>query len=167
MYSIAQIIRSFGRTYDIDRVRYLILTHNLEFISILIRNKIINHRYVLTSGKIESLRRELVMPYEEHLKDVYEISMGLKSPTHTTPNSIRHILETINRFIAPDLGLLGFCQSIETFDNCEFLYALIQDNSHGSIRLQKPYLDDTIKKGCETVIDYIAMNLRGQLSHLS
>ncbi|GAB3710198.1 hypothetical protein GCM10027592_46990 [Spirosoma flavus] len=166
VYSVAQIIRNFGKTFNIQRTRFLVLTHNLEFMSILIRNKIINHRYVLTSGGIGVLRRELVMPYEEHLKDIYEISIGGREPSHTTANSIRHVLETINRFVSPDIELQSFCQSIESFDDCEFLYALIQDNSHGSIRLQKAYTEESIKKGCEAVIYYISMNMNGQLKGL-
>jgi ABC-type cobalamin/Fe3+-siderophores transport system ATPase subunit len=167
VYAVAQIIRSIGKTLEIQRVRFLVLTHNLEFMSILIRNRIINHRYVLSSGKIETLRRELVMPYEEHLRDVHDVSTGLKEPSHTTPNSIRHILETINRFIAPNLELQAFCESITHFDECEFLYSLIQDNSHGSIRIQKAYTNESIIDGCKTVIYYIGMTFKGQLNNLN
>jgi hypothetical protein len=134
--------------------------------SLLIRNKIINYKYILTPGNIEELRKELVVPYEEHLRDVYEVSIGQKIPSHTTPNSIRHILETVNRFIAPHLELQSFCQSINTLDECDFLYTLIQDNSHGNIRLQKPYTNESIIKGCKTVISYIGLSFEGQLKNL-
>ena len=167
VYSVSQIIRNFGRTFGLNRVRFLVLTHNMEFMSILVRNKIINHKYVLSHNSIKSLRKEMVMPYEEHLRDIYHVSTGSQYPTHTTPNSIRHVLETINRFMAPDLELQTFCNSIECFDECEFLYALIQDNSHGSIRSQKAYTDDLIKQGCEVVIYYLGMNLKGQLNNIT
>jgi wobble nucleotide-excising tRNase len=166
VYSVTNVIRNFGRIFKIEPVRFFILTHNLEFMSLLIRNKIINYKYILTPGNIEELRKELVVPYEEHLRDVYEVSIGQKIPSHTTPNSIRHILETVNRFIAPHLELQSFCQSINTLDECDFLYTLIQDNSHGNIRLQKPYTNESIIKGCKTVISYIGLSFEGQLKNL-
>lgn len=166
MYSVANIIRSVGEIFKIDKVRFLILTHNLEFMSMLIRNKIIKYKYVLRSSGLEELRKELILPYEEHLKDIYDVSKNRKRPSHTTPNSIRHILETINKFSSPHLELQAFFSSVQVFRDCEFIYTLIQDNSHGNIRLQGAYTEESLINGCKTVIRYIEQTFGGQLTGL-
>ena len=54
---------------------FLVLTHNIEFMSILIRNKIVDGRFILEKSNIKVLQKELIMPYEEHLRDVYYITI--------------------------------------------------------------------------------------------
>ncbi len=108
VYSVSQVLRNLKDQLKILRNRFLIFTHNLEFMSILIRNKIIEEHIILTNGELIPLSRELVMPYEEHLRDVNMVSKGGKPPSHTTPNSVRHVLETINRFEAPNKGLKDY-----------------------------------------------------------
>lgn len=44
VYSVAQIIRTISSYFSIKRQRLLVLTHNLEFMSILIRNKIMDNK---------------------------------------------------------------------------------------------------------------------------
>ena len=131
--------------------------------SIIIRNKVIDQKFILENNKLETLGNELIMPYEEHLRDIYEISQGTKNPSHTTPNSLRHVLETINRFIAPDIDLNTFCERIDNFTENEFLYSLMHDGSHGIIRLQKPYTDQMIKSACNVVSDYVLKDFSGQI----
>jgi len=167
VYSVAQIIRRLNdkTRFPIgERLRFLILTHNIEFMSILIRNKIIDGRFILEKSEIKKLQKELIMPYEEHLRDVYEVSEATKNPTHTTPNSIRHILETINKFEKPNLDFVTYCEYIELLkDDNEFLYALIHDNSHGNYRTQMPTTPDMIIKGCKKVIEVIINKFDGQI----
>ena len=45
----------------------------------------------MRQGKIEPLKHQLLMPYENHLKDIVEIASGIQQPSHTTGNSIRHV----------------------------------------------------------------------------
>lgn len=167
VYSVAQIIRRLNddTRFPIgDKLRFLVLTHNIEFMSILIRNKIINGRFILEKSGIKKLQKELIMPYEEHLRDVYEVSESTKAPSHTTPNSIRHILETINKFEKPNLDFLKYCEDIELLkDDNEFLYALIHDNSHGNYRNQMATTPDMIIKGCKRVIEVISNKFDGQI----
>lgn len=169
VYSVAQIIRRLNddSRFPIgERLRYIVLTHNIEFMSILIRNGIIDGRFILEKSEIKSLQKELIMPYEEHLRDIYEVSTG-KVPSHTTPNSIRHILETINKFEKPNLTFVKYCEDIELLkDDNEFLYALIHDNSHGNYRTQRPFTSDMIEKGCKKVIEVITDKFNGQLEVL-
>lgn len=167
VYSVAQIIRRLNDNSRFpigDRLRFLVLTHNIEFMSILIRNKIIDSRFILEKSNIKILQKELIMPYEEHLRDVYEVSEGVKMPSHTTPNSIRHILETINKFEKPNLEFIAYCEYIELLkDDNEFLYALIHDNSHGNYRNQMSTTPDRIIKGCTKVIEVISNKFDGQI----
>ena len=170
VYSVAQIIRRLNddTRFPIgERLRFLILTHNIEFMSILIRNKIIDGRFILEKSNIKVLQKELIMPYEEHLRDVYEVSESIKIPSHTTPNSIRHILETINKFEKPNLDFLKYCEDIELLkDDNEFLYALIHDNSHGNYRSQMANTPDMIIKGCKKIIEVISNKFDGQIQVL-
>lgn len=168
VYSVAQIIRRLNdkdRFPIGDKLRFLILTHNIEFMSILIRNKIIDDgRFILENSDIKVLQKELIMPYEEHLRDVYEVSKKSKSPSHTTPNSLRHILETINKFEKPNLDFINYCEDIGLLkDDNEFLYALIHDNSHGNYRNQMANTPDMIIKGCKKVIEVISNKFNGQI----
>lgn len=170
VYSVAQIIRRLNddSRFPIGgRLRFLILTHNIEFMSILIRNKIIDGRFILEKSNIKVLQKELLMPYEEHLRDIYEVSESIKKPSHTTPNSIRHILETINKFEKPNLNFLKYCEDIGLLkDDNEFLYALIHDNSHGNYRNQMANTPDMIIKGCKKVIEVISNKFDGQIKIL-
>lgn len=167
VYLVAQIIRrlnEYSRFPIGDRLRFLVLTHNIEFMSILIRNKVIDGRFILEKSEIKKLQKELIMPYEEHLRDVYEVSESIKTPSHTTPNSIRHILETINKFEKPNFDFLKYCQDIGLLEgNNEFLYALIHDNSHGNFRTQMPATPHMIIEGCKKVIEVISNKFDGQI----
>lgn len=167
VYATAQIIRTLNKLFSIQRLRLILFTHNLEFMSIIIRNKIIDQKFILANNKLENLGNELIMPYEAHLRDVYEISQGTKLPSHTTPNSLRHILETINRFIAPDIELNTFCERIDGYAENEFLYSLMHDGSHGGIRLQKAYTDPMIKAACCVIAGYVSKDFAGQIKLIS
>jgi hypothetical protein len=167
VYAVAQCLRNLDKIFGIERVRYIILTHNLEFMSILIRNNIIKHKFLLTTGGICDLKRDLIMPYEEHLRDIYEVASGIKVACHTTANSIRHVLETINKFVSPDMDLQSFCDTINGFNDNAFLYSLMHDVSHGGIRVQRPYTPEMVAKACMVVVDFIGIHFKGQLTLLS
>lgn len=166
VYGVAQTIRSLRFSFPDSTIQYLVLTHNLEFMSILTRNNILEDKFILFGGTIQELGRNLIMPYEEHLRDLYSVATGNTQPTHTTPNSIRHVLETLNRFSYPNLNLMNFCQKIEDFQKNAFLFSLIHDSSHGSIRTQTPYTNEMIQTGCALIIEYLKKNHSGQVEVL-
>lgn len=166
VYAVTQIIRNLKSYYGIEKPRYLILTHNIEFMSILIHNKIISGNYILENSQLKSLKSELVMPYEAHLLDIYNVAIGVKEPNHTIPNSIRHIIETINRFENPVKEFEDYFKEISEFDNNEYLYSLIQDCSHGRIRQQHAYTNESIKEGCSKVISFIESKYQGQIDKI-
>ncbi|MCD4698204.1 MAG: AAA family ATPase [Bacteroidales bacterium] len=167
VYAVSQIIRNIGTYFPLDRIRFLILTHNIEFMSILMRNEIIKQKFILLNNSIETLRDELVMPYESHLRDIYLVSKGIHKPTHTIPNSIRHVLETISRFENPNIAFKEYFHKISDFEGNQFLYSLAQDGSHGILRIEKAYTDDMIKNGCVSVIEFIMKKYSGQIDQIS
>jgi len=166
VYSVAQIIRTISNYFSIERQRLLVLTHNLEFMSILIRNKIMDNKFVLDGKGIQKIKDELIMPYESHLRDLFNVSSRISSPSHTTPNSIRHVLETINKFESPKMDFHDYVQNIGEFNGCAYIYSLIHDYSHGNIRQQRPVTEDMIIDACSKVIAFIAAKFSGQVEAL-
>jgi len=168
VYAISQIIRNLPHFFHLgERVRFLVLTHNIEFMSILMSNKILTKEYILNQGKLDDLKGELMMPYEAHLKDIYQISKGVSTAKHTTPNSIRHIIETINRFEAPLTTFENYFKGISEFETNEFLYSLVQDGSHGRVRQHKAYTEDMMKNGCKIIIEFIEKRYKGQIDKIN
>jgi len=164
VYAVAQIIRNLNRYFSENSfVRFIILTHNLEFISLLTRNKVLNQKYVLSNGKIDNVNEQLVLPYENHLSDIYKVATKKVPPSHTTPNSVRHVLETICHFEYPNKGIEDFIQENEELKNNNYLYSLMQDLSHGAIRLQRSFTDDIIINACNAVINFIKSRYAGQI----
>jgi wobble nucleotide-excising tRNase len=169
VYSVSQCIKSLNKYFPLtdNMIRFLILTHNLEFISILGRGKICTNNYHLIDGAITKARGNSALPYEEHLRDILKVSNGEATPSHTTPNSIRHILETINQFTSPDKNFNDFFMGIEDLKSDPFLYFLINDQSHGGFRSQPAYTPDQIKKSCGLVVEYIRKDFQGQLKSIN
>lgn len=166
VYAVAQTIRSLRTSFPDSKIHFLVLTHNLEFMSILTRNNIIEDKFILFNGNIQELGRSLIMPYEEHLRDIYCVAHTDAQPSHTTANSIRHVLETLNRFSYPNLSLFAFCAKIDNFRDNAFLISLIHDSSHGGIRTQIPYTSEMIKTGCSLIIQYLEKHHSGQVEIL-
>lgn len=166
VYSVSQIIRDLQDSLGMVKNRFIVFTHNLEFMSILIRNKIAADYITLSNGNLSKLKQELVMPYEEHLRDILYVSKG-GEPSHTTPNSIRHVVETINRFEAPDKDLKTYLSDNDILKSNEFIYSIMHDSSHGIMRSQRPFTSEMIKAGCTAVISFINTKYGGQIKQIS
>jgi hypothetical protein len=168
VYAIAQVIRNIGRYFDLQgHPKFIVLTHNIEFMSILSRNKIVLQRFFLTPEVICRLNEHFIMPYEAHLRDIFAVARNGSQPKHTTSNSIRHVLETISRFDAPRVKLEDYFQGIEELQGNEFVYSLMHDGSHGMIRNERAYTSEMIQRGCEAVIHFIENKFKGQIAHIT
>lgn len=168
-YSLCRILERLDDCFSFShkkKLRFILFTHNLEFMSILLRNNVIQKKYVLTPGKLKELKKELVMPYHEHLSDIYKVAHGTQEPCHTTPNSMRNVLETIGRFENPDQSLILFVDRNEELKKCSSLYNMIQDLSHGVIRSQPAILPDDIKTGCATIVKFLENRYKGQIDNV-
>ena len=167
VYNVAQIIRNIGKIKNITSyVRFIVLTHNMEFMSILVRNKIAKQKYVLTNGAFEDFNNQYVMPYMSNLIDIYQVANRAVKPRHTIPNSIRHLLETIYRFEGSQGEFTDFILSNDKLREKGSLYSLIEDQSHGGWRESKGYTDETIIDACKGVIDFINDKYHGQIQEV-
>lgn len=166
VYNVAQVIRDLKNAPYIERLRYIILTHNMEFMSILVRNKIVKQKYLFSDGQFLDFKDDYIMPYTSNLKDIYEVSQGIKKPTHTTPHSIRHVLETIQRFAEPTKDFQNFITDTPILNDSGFLYTFINDYSHGGFRIEKGYTDDMVIDACSIVVEYISNVYQDQIEEI-
>lgn len=164
VYAVAQVIRDIKTIFNISsHERIWIFTHSNEFFSIITRNKIFTHAFIMKPGLIEKFNDQLLMPYDNHLSDLDKIANGIKTPNHTTGNSIRHVIETIAKFESPEIGLNEYVRDHEKLSKDSCIYSLCQDLSHGNIRLETPYSEDVLREAAKTVVEFIGDNYPGQL----
>lgn len=169
VYETATVIRNLKDILKISFDKKIILTHNFEFFNILKRNNVSNGFYILSGGSIDPMTQEMLLPYECHLEDVYNVATKKQKPTHTTPNSIRHIIETVCSFENNEKGsriLESFIKEKDEFKNNDYIYTLMQDLSHGTYRISEPYMEVELVTACEKVIEFIDNNYPGQLKSL-
>ena len=146
------------------KIKFIILTHNSEFMSILMDNNIAQLRLQLKKGDITKMKRSLLLPYEYHLTDIKEIAENKKQPCHTTANSIRHIIETIMHFEEPkNNDIKSFIKEDETLSTSGSLYTLINAESHGWFHKQSAVSDDELIDICKLIIDFIGEKYPKQL----
>ncbi|MHB1154149.1 MAG: AAA family ATPase [Eubacteriales bacterium] len=170
VYSVAQAIKKLNKKFSENEVPVIVFSHSLEFMSILVRNNVVKQKYILSNGELRKLGNELIMPYEEHLRDINNVANQKIPPSHTTANSIRHVLETIWRFERPDLSTLGDYISnlnFDLFENNAYLFSLIQDLSHGSLRTEIPYAHEHIVEGCKCIIKFVNSRYCGQINRIN
>jgi wobble nucleotide-excising tRNase len=156
VFSVVGCIRQLDKIFGLKFERFIILTHNLDFINMLKTNGIINQQYLLRPNDIKIWNERLMLPYESHLRDVIEIVNG-SEPTHTTPNSIRHILETLCHLKQRNHNIEKYIHDHDELKNNSSIYNIVQDLSHGRDR-QNPIPDPEIKKACESIREFISNN---------
>lgn len=169
IYVISSIIRRLREYIPISsskKERFMIFTHNMEFLRILSVNQIISSSYRIKNDTIEKFTGNFSIPYIAHLKDISAISKGKERPNHTTANSVRHILETLNRFEDPnkDASIEKYIRHY--FPDDQYLYTLIQDLSHGAWRSEQPSVfEDDYVEICKRVVQHIQNKYPGQITY--
>ncbi|EDP0207863.1 AAA family ATPase [Campylobacter jejuni] len=161
VYSVSSVIRDLQNYVpSVETVRFLILTHNVDFYNMLIKNKITKDNFILENGKIIKINEnKYILPYIEQLKEIYEIFLGKEKPKYHTANSIRNVLESVGRFFYPTNDLHDVMQKLGLMD----LYSFVNDGSHGSYANQKPITDTNIKDYCEKLIEVLKEKIPGQI----
>lgn len=163
VFAETQILRDLDKIFNISgHIRIWLLTHNLEFFSILTRNGIICQSFLMKPGSIEYIKYQLLMPYENHLRDIITVAKG-GATTHTTANSIRHVLETVCQFEYPDLGIEKYIQMNEILAKEPSIYTICNDLSHGGLRNQPAITPDALKTACKSVIVFMGTKFQGQI----
>jgi wobble nucleotide-excising tRNase len=167
VYSICGIMRNLKEIIKSDRERFIILTHNLDFMRVLAGNNIVSKSFLLKDSKLKEFNNNLTVPYISHLHDIYKVANKTESPKHTTANSIRHIIETLNKFENIDSTTELISKYIK--DNVpeeSKTYTLINDLSHGGWRTeQAPINDDDFILVCQAIVAIIDRKYKGQLDY--
>ena len=168
VYAVAQAIRDikevFG-SFTSTNIHIWIFTHNNEFFNIIIANSIFKRAYLIKSGSIQKYNNNLLLPYESHLLDLIDIAEGTKTPDHTTGNSIRHVIETIARFEDPGTNFSEYFKKNKKYIDNPCIYSLSNDLSHGYLRSESPYSEDTLIDAAKTVIEFLGKRYPMQLEY--
>jgi wobble nucleotide-excising tRNase len=166
VYNVTQAIRNLKKIEHMGRVRFIVLTHNMEFMSMLVRNKIVKQKYIFSNRVFKDFKNHFVMPYMANLIDIYQVVAKTVPPTHTIPNSLRHILETIYRFEGSVGQFDDYLIQDEILKENGFLYSLIEDHSHGGFREETGYTDEMLIDACTTVIKFLENKYPGQIEEI-
>ena len=172
VFMMAQCIRDLDKMLADQcgrnvRARTLILTHNVEFMNLLMRNRVGIKALAIGDGTITELKGDVLSPYDEHLRSIYLISAGREDPSYTTGNSIRHVVECAWRTHSPDIGKLeDFVKTQDELSMAPFVYTLCQDLSHGAHRAYPPAQRDEYVRACEAVINSVRTLFPGQIKLL-
>lgn len=158
VYTLSGVIRDIKCIFPkMDRVRHIVLTHNSDFIRILSSNKILDKVLLLKNGALHEWNDNFTVPYISHLLDVYCIARKGEKASHTTANSIRHIIETIDKFErinSNEDSVREFIRAKIPDDKKIFTY--INDLSHGGWRTEQPPMtDDDYRELCEAIVKMI------------
>ena len=168
VYTVCGLIRDIKKIFDeVDNERIIIFTHNSDFMRMLSSHNIVNKKLLLSNGELSDFNNNLTVPYIFHLFDIYKIARKEETPTHTTANSIRHIIETLTKFDKIETDPKSIKKYIETnIPNETKSYTLINDLSHGGWRTeQEPITNDDYKDVCELVVKHIEKRFKGQIPY--
>ncbi len=168
VYTLSGVIRDIKSLFPkMERVRHIVLTHNSDFIRILSSNNILDKVLLLKNSALHEWNDNFTVPYINHLLDIYKIARKGEKATHTTANSIRHIIETIDKFESINSNE----DSVKIFiknniPNDKKSYTYINDLSHGGWRTEQPPMtDDDYKEVCETIVSLVEGRYPNQIKY--
>ena len=172
VYTLCGVVRDLENIIDkqLEREKFIIFTHNNDFMRIITSNNIIDKAFLLKNSEIKDFNAKFTVPYISHLLDIYNIARNGASPNHTTANAIRHIIETLTKF----QNIKTSTDSIANYIKNNFpndkksytLYTLIQDLSHGAWRSEQTSIsDDDYVDICKTIIEHIEKKYKGQIEY--
>ena len=168
VYTLCGVIRDINKIIDkLGRERLLIFTHNNDFMRVLSSNNIVDKKLILNENELKEFNNNLTVPYINHLLDIFKVARKGMTPSHTTANSIRHIIETITKFEKIDISNNGIAEYIrDNIPDDTKSFTLINDLSHGGWRTeQAPITDEDYKLICETLITHIEEKYKGQIEY--
>lgn len=168
VYTLVDVIREMPSIFNkMNKYRFIALTHNNDFMRILAGNNVTKENFYLDVDSLNPLNENFSVPYISHLRDIYRVSTGMLVPSHTTPNSIRHIIETIMKWTRLEVSKSNLKEFIkEAFGDCKKNYTLINDLSHGGWRTeQQPITREDIISICKDIISYINRKFPGQINY--
>ena len=162
----------FNLRSDLHRPKMLILTHNNYFFNVSNANRVVKPHglFQLVPGEREhELRnqRAFASPHALQLKAVYDVAKGIRRPDHTTPNSIRSVIEGIWRFCRPDFSYFEeFIGYLMAEHEIEIKSVMIHDLSHGGKAEEAAPDEEDIKQAAVDAIAVVGQFAEGQLKDL-
>ena len=162
----------FNLRSDQHRPKMLILTHNNYFFNVSNANKIVQPRglFQLVPGESEHelpSQKAFATPHTLHLKAVYDVANGTGRPDHTTPNSIRSVIEGIWKFCRPDISNLEqFIGYLIAEHEIEIKSVMINDLSHGGKVAEPLHDEEDIKQAAMDAIAVVGQFAEGQLKNM-
>ena len=182
IYSIIQCLRllrisadgeiQFNLQSDPHRPRMLILTHNAYFFNVASTNRLVLGKalyQLVENADCHDLRSQqaFATPHLLHLKDVVDVSQGKKAADHTTPNSVRSVVEGIWKFCRPDIqNFTEFVKFLISEHDIEIRSVLINDLCHGGKFSDPPHNEEDIRKATEEAVAVVESFAPGQLTGL-
>lgn len=179
IYGIAQCLKYLRISNDgevlmslepqLTRPKMIILTHNNYFYNVISSNNVVRGEglYQLVAGvpKHElSNQKAFATPHVLQLRDVYEVSKGKKSPDHTTPNSIRSVIEGMWKFCRPDIQEFeAFVKLLISDHQIEIKSVLLNDLCHGGKFYDHPHQEAEIVEAATEALRVVETFARGQL----
>ena len=168
VYTLSGVIRDFKSIFPkMERVRHMVLTHNSDFIRILYSNNILDKVLLLKNSTLYEWNDNFTVPYINHLLDIYCVARKGAKATHTTANSIRHIIETIDKFESINSNEESVKEFIrKNIPNDKKSYTYINDLSHGGWRTEQPPMtDDDYQEVCEAVVSLVERRYPNQVKY--
>ena len=168
VYTLCGVIRDINKIIEkLNRERLLIFTHNNDFMRVLSSNNIVDKKLLLKGNELKAFNNNLTVPYIHHLLDIYKVAREGILPSHTTANSIRHIVETMTKFEKIDISSNSIAEYIrDNIPDDTKSFTLINDLSHGGWRTeQAPITDEDYTFICETMIKHIEVKYKGQIEY--
>ena len=168
VYTVSGIIRKLKDLFPLlVHPRFVLLTHNNEFMRIISSNKIVDKRLLLQNGQLVEFNINFTVPYISHLLDVFRVARRGQAYSHTTANSIRHIMETLVKFRNIELSDDGIDRYIQdNFNEDVKSYTFINDLSHGGWRTEaEPLLPKDCQEVCESLIRHIEKLFPNQIAY--
>ena len=138
VYTLSGVIRDIKSIFPkMERVRHIVLTHNSDFIRILFSYNILDKVMLLKNSVLYEWNDNFTVPYISHLLDIYRVARKGVKATHTTANSIRHIIETIDNFESINSNEDSVREFIRNnIPNDKKSYTYVNDLSHGGWRTE-------------------------------
>ena len=182
IYTIIQTLKSlrigadgdilFSPGSDQYRPKMLILTHNNYFFNVASANRVVraNGLFQLVPGESEhelASQTGFATPHMFHLIDVHDVATGARKADHTTPNSIRSVIEGIWKFCKPDISnfeeFLGY---LIREHEIEIKSVMINDLSHGGKVADFPHDEMDIRQAATETIAVVEKFAEGQITKL-
>jgi hypothetical protein len=179
IYGIAQCLKYLRISSDgevlmslepqLTRPKMIILTHNNYFYNVISSNNVVRGEglYQLVAGAPKhqlSNQKAFATPHVLQLRDVYEVSKGKKAPDHTTPNSIRSVIEGMWKFCRPDIqDFEAFVKYLISDHQIEIKSVLLNDLCHGGKFSDHPHQEAEIVEAATEALRVVETFARGQL----